>query len=138
MKLNCLSLALLAAGTLPAAAASPPQGEAPAVTVQRIVERMDRDNDGQVSLEEYRNTMMRRFHAADRNADGALQSNEVPPEWVVVPAADLADGRVTLDEFSDELPAGFNAFDSSGDGRLDNAELNSLASARAAKLETSP
>jgi len=138
MKTTLLCLALLAPWAAPAAAATPPQDQAPEITVGQILERMDRDNDGQVSFEEYRNAMIRHFHAADRNADGGLQSSEIPPEWVVLSAADLVDGRITLDVFSDELPAGFNAYDSNGDGRLDNAELNALATARAAKLETSP
>lgn len=130
-------LGMLALCTLPAIAA-PAAVELPATSVQRILQRMDRDNDGKVSFEEYRNAMNRRFHAVDKNADGTLQVDEIPKEWVVVPAADLADAEVTLDEFSAELRPGFARFDANSDGLLDDAELTAFATARAAKLEASP
>ena len=128
---------LLVFSSLPALAA-PAADDTPATSVQRILQRMDQNNDGNVSFEEYRNAMVRRFHAVDKNADGTLQVDEIPKEWVVVPAADLADAEVTLDEFSAELRPGFARFDANSDGLLDDAELTAFATARAAKLEASP
>lgn len=130
-------LGLLVFSSVPAMSA-PATDDTPATSVQRILQRMDQDNDGKVSFEEYRNAMIRRFHAVDKNADGTLQADEIPREWAVVPPADLSDAEVTLDEFSAELRPGFARFDANSDGLLDDGELTAFATARAAKLEASP
>ena len=130
-------LGLLVFSSVPAMSA-PATDDTPATSVQRILQRMDQDNDGKVSFEEYRNAMVRRFHVVDKNTDGTLQANEIPKEWVVVPAADLSDAQVTLEEFSAELRPGFARFDANGDGLMDDSELSAFATARAAKLETTP
>ena len=130
-------LGLLVFSSVPAMSA-PATDDTPATSVQRILQRMDQDNDSKVSFEEYRNAMVRRFHVVDKNTDGTLQANEIPKEWVVVPAADLSDAQVTLEEFSAELRPGFARFDANGDGLMDDSELSAFATARAAKLETTP
>ena len=130
-------LGLLVFSSVPAMSA-PATDDTPATSVQRILQRMDQDNDGKVSFEEYRNAMIRRFHAVDKDADAALQVDEIPKEWLVVQTADLSDSEVTLEEFSAELRPGFARFDSNGDGLLDEAELIAFATARAAQLEASP
>lgn len=107
-------------------------------TVQRILARMDRDNDGKVGFEEYRNAMTRRFHAVDKNADGLLQATELPEEWVVVQAADIPSGGLGLESFSEHMRNSFSAFDSNQDGSLDHDELIALAKARAAREEATP
>ena len=130
-------LSLLVFSSLPALA-EPAADDTPATSVQRILQRMDQDNDGKVSFEEYRNAMVRRFHVVDKNTDGTLQADEIPKEWVVVPAADLSDAQVTLEEFSAELRPGFARFDANSDGLMDESELSAFATARAAKLEAAP
>ena len=130
-------LGLLVFSSLPAMAA-PAADDTPATSVQRILQRMDQNNDSKVSFEEYRNGMVRRFHVVDKNTDGTLQADEIPKEWVVVPAADLSDAQVTLEEFSAELRPGFARFDANGDGLMDDSELTAFATARAAKLEATP
>ena len=137
MRLASALLSLLVFSSLPALA-EPAADDTPATSVQRILQRMDQDNDGKVSFEEYRNAMTRRFHVVDKNTDDTLQADEIPKEWVVVPAADLSDAQVTLEEFSTELRPGFARFDVNSDGLLDDAELTAFAAARAAKLEASP
>lgn len=109
-----------------------------ATTVQRILARMDRDNDGKVGFEEYRNAMTRRFHAVDKNGDGALEVDELPEEWVVVNAADIPATGMSLENFSDHMRSSFDSFDANKDGSLDNDELTALAKARAAKMEAKP
>lgn len=138
MKRTILLPALLALCCAPALAAPEASADEHATTVQRILQRMDRDNDGKVGFEEYRNAMTRRFHAVDRNADGALQADELPPEWVVVDAADIPAGGMGLDGFSGHMRSSFAGFDANHDGNLDNEELTTLAKARAAKLEATP
>ncbi len=130
-------LGLLVFSSVPAMAA-PTVDDTPATTVQRILQRMDQDNDGKVSFEEYRNAMVRRFHVVDKNTDDTLQADEIPKEWIVVPPADLSDAKVTLEEFSAELRPGFARFDANSDGLLDDSELTAFATARAAKLEATP
>ncbi len=109
-----------------------------ATTVQRILARMDRDNNGQVGFEEYRNAMTRRFHAVDKNGDGVLQANELPEEWVVVNASDIPANGMGLEAFAEHMRSSFASFDANHDGSLDNDELTVLAKARAAKREATP
>lgn len=137
MRPASMLLGLLVFSSVPALAA-PAADDTPATSVQRILQRMDQDNDSKVSFEEYRNAMVRRFHVVDKNADGTLQADEIPKEWVVVPPADLSDAQVTLEEFSSELRPGFARFDANGDGLMDDSELTAFATARAAKLEATP
>jgi Ca2+-binding EF-hand superfamily protein len=99
---------------------------------------MDRDNDGKVDFEEYRNAMTRRFHKVDADSDGFMEQEEVPKEWLAVGAADLADGKVTAEEFAAGLQPAFDGFDLDHDGALNNDELATFAQARAAKLEETP
>lgn len=112
--------------------------EAPVSSVDLILQRMDRDNDGQLSFEEYRNAVTRRFHKLDADGDGFLVQKEVPKEWLAVGAADLADGKVSAEEFGAGLQPAFDSFDLDNDNRLNNQELASFAQARAAKLEAAP
>jgi Ca2+-binding EF-hand superfamily protein len=142
MQRICLATALFALVSVSASSAVAAEKKAapaaPATSVQRILQRMDRDNNGQVGFEEYRNAMTRRFHAVDKNADGALQASEIPPEWVVVDAADVPAAGLALDAFADHMRASFNSFDANHDNSLDHDELTALADARAAKLEAKP
>jgi len=66
------------------------------VTSERILQRMDRDGDGKVGEEEFRNAMMRRFAAADANRDGVLSRDEVPTHSVVVQNSESSGARSSL------------------------------------------
>ena len=136
MKRILLVAALSALCPLPALAAD--TADEHVATVQRILARMDRDNDGKVGFEEYRNAMTRRFHAVDKNADGALQPDELPEEWVVVQATDIPAGGLGLEAFSDHMRTSFAGFDANRDGSLEHDELIALAKARAARQEAKP
>lgn len=130
MKLIAALPVLLALTCLPAAA------DTPVTSTQQLLKRMDRNNDGKVSFEEYRNAVSRRFHALDRDGDGLLQDSEIPPEWRVGEAGGA--GALTHEEFAAHLPTVFREFDRNQDGQLDHDELTALANARAARLEAKP
>ena len=121
---------LLVLTCLPAAA------DTPVTSTQQLLKRMDRNNDGKVSFEEYRNAVSRRFHSLDRDGDGQLQDGEIPPEWRVGEAG--GPGVLTQAEFAAHLPTVFQEFDRNHDGQLDHDELDTLAAARAARLEAKP
>ena len=121
---------LLVLMSLPAAA------DTPVASTQQLLKRMDRNNDGTVSFEEYRNAVSRRLHALDRDGDGQLQDGESPPEWRVGEAG--GPGVLTQSEFAAHLPTVFQEFDRNQDGQLDHDELDTLAAARAARLEAKP
>jgi Ca2+-binding EF-hand superfamily protein len=130
---------ILLAFCLPTLALAAPAGDKTSATsVERILKRMDRDNDGKLGFEEYRNAMTRRFLAEDANGDGALESDEIPKEWLAVGATDLADGKISTEEFAARLQPTFDGFDLDRDGKLSDDELASFAQARAAKLEGTP
>lgn len=108
------------------------------VTSKQIVDRMDRDGDGKISEEEFRNAMMRRFSAADANRDGVLSGDEVPAHSLVVKGSIGAGGRVKLEDFSASLQNVFDQYDADRDGELAGGEIDKLARARAALKEAKP
>ncbi len=110
------------------------------VTRAGLLERMDRDGDGKIQYEEYRNSMMRRFGNADRNDDGVLRADELPQHMVVIREAAKvdSDGSVTLDAFTDALKPVFDRFDANHDGVLEGEEIDAFARARAVLQEITP
>lgn len=108
------------------------------VTGKQIVDRMDRDGDGKVSEEEFRNAMMRRFSSADANRDGVLTGDEVPTHSLVVQGSAGAGGEVKLEDFSASLHNVFAQYDANHDGELAGDEIDQLAHARAALKEAKP
>lgn len=129
-------VAVLAA--VPCAAMAQPV-EVP-VTAAGLLERMDRNGDGKIDYEEYRNSMMRRFGNADRNDDGVLRGDELPQHMVVIREAAKvgSDGAVTVDAFTDALKPVYDRFDANHDGVLEGQEIDSFARARAALQEITP
>lgn len=78
--------------------------------------RFDSNGDGRVSLQEYQNYMSRGFHAMDRNGDGVLTADELPPGVRVRKA-------VTLEAHLRSLARMFDQLDVNNDGYLDASEL---------------
>jgi Ca2+-binding EF-hand superfamily protein len=107
---SALALALLLA-------APPAAGEPPARDFARapadLLARFDADGDGRVDEEEYVAYLMRGFHARDRDGNGVLEGDELPPG-----AKPLAAG-----ENEARLRRQFHRQDADGDGRLDAREL---------------
>jgi Ca2+-binding EF-hand superfamily protein len=123
-------------GTVAANAVSPPPASQPVDTAQAMLDRMDRNLDGKISLEEYRNAMVRRFGARDVNDDGVLEGDEFPKEWLAGAAVEGATGKVSFEQFTAELPLVFDGFDADKDGQLDAAEIAAFAAARKTQEET--
>lgn len=105
----------------------------PVDTAVQLLERMDRNVDGKISFEEYRNAMVRRFDAIDGDGDGTLVAQEIPPEWLAGAQARAPGGKVSRLEFGDSLQPVFDRFDADKDGQLDAAEIEAFASARKAQ-----
>ncbi|MFO1394117.1 MAG: EF-hand domain-containing protein [Steroidobacteraceae bacterium] len=105
-------------------------------TAQAMLDRMDRNMDGKISFEEYRNAMIRRFGARDVNNDGVLEGNEFPKEWLAGADVQQATGKVTFEQFSVELQLVFDNFDTNKDGELDSAEIAAFAAARKKQEES--
>jgi hypothetical protein len=117
-------------GSMTTNAASPQSADQPVDTAAAMLDRMDRSVDGRISLEEYRNAMVRRFGARDRNDDGVLEGDEFPREWLAGADVQGATGKVTWEQFAIELRLVFEQFDVDKDGQLDTAEIAAFASAR--------
>ena len=96
-------------------------GEAVVVTEQvSAFESSDRDADGKISFEEYRNRMTKIFFDLDANQDGALSEDELSEILIAHrEAADLdRDGLVSHREFAGHTALIFAHADSDSDGHL--------------------
>lgn len=128
--------AALLLGTMTANAADPSPADQPVDTPKALLDRMDRNLDGKISFEEYRNSMVRRFGARDVNGDGVLEGDEFPKEWLAGADVKEATGKVTLDQVSGELHLVFDRVDVDKDGQLDTAEIAAFAAARRSQEES--
>lgn len=131
----CVAAAMVL-GMMAANAATPQPADQPVDTPKAMLDRMDRNVDGKISLEEYRNAMIRRFGARDRNDDGVLEGDEFPKEWLAGADVQGATGRVTWEQFAVELQLVFDQFDVDKDSQLDAAEIATFAAARKTQEET--
>lgn len=129
-KLCIGAMAVLA--TMTASAADPQ----PVDTAKAMLDRMDRNVDGKIGFEEYRNAMIRRFGARDVNDDGVLDGDEFPKEWLAGADVQGATGKVTFEQFAAELQLVFDHFDVDKDGQLDTAEIAAFAAARQTQEES--
>lgn len=103
-------LALLALGATAAQAQS---------TRAEYLRLFDTDGDGRVSLAEYQEYMSRGFYAMDRNGDGVLTADELPPGV-------SARTPRTLDAHRRALARMFDRLDVNNDGYLDANELTAV------------
>jgi Ca2+-binding EF-hand superfamily protein len=123
-------------GAMTANAADPRPADQPVDTAKAMLDRMDRNVDGKISFEEYRNAMIRRFGARDRNDDGVLEGDEFPKEWLAGAGMQGATGKVTWEQFAAELQLVFDQFDVDKNGQLDAAEIAAFAAARKTQEES--
>jgi Ca2+-binding EF-hand superfamily protein len=107
-------------------------------SADEILRRLDTDGDGRVSKEEYAH---REFDQYDRNRDGVLDENDVPPRVAKEqgPARRLkgldknGDGKVTFAEFADgPILDRFKSLDKDGSGYLERPEIEAIAAKMAA------
>jgi len=122
--------------TMTASAASPQPAGQPVDTAKAMLDRMDRNVDGKIDFEEYRNAMVRRFGARDVNDDGVLEGDEFPKEWLAGADVQGATGKVTFEQFTAELQIVFDRFDVDKDGQLDATEIAAFAAARKTQEES--
>lgn len=89
-------------------------------------ESTDRDADGKINMEEFRNRMTKVFLELDVDGDGVLEAEEFS-QVLVAPHHELADsdGSKTLSqrEFIDHTTLLFEAVDSDNDGHFTKQEL---------------
>lgn len=91
------------------------------------LELVDRDADGRISYEEYRNRMVKSFVELDQDRDTVLTQEELS-RFVVKPHHELADrdgdGTVTYDEFMSHATVLFAVVDENRDGYLTDEEYH--------------
>lgn len=89
-------------------------------------ESADRDADGKISMEEFRNRMTKVFFELDADGDGVLQESEFS-QVLVAPHHELADSdssnTVSHKEFMGHTILLFETVDTNGDGHFTKEEL---------------
>ena len=119
----CLALGTTLRAEEEVEVATAPAGEA--IPVSNF-ESADRDADGKLSMEEFRNRMTKVFLEHDADGDGVLDAEEFS-QVLVAPHHELADsdGSKTLSqrEFMDHTAVLFEAVDGDDDGHLTKQEL---------------
>ena len=90
----------------------------------------DRDGNGSLDSEEFRDRMVETFYLLDKNGDGHLTMDELPAaSRADFKAADKnGDGRLVLKEFLIVHFFSFRAADTNGDGVLSPAEVKAAES----------
>ncbi|AWJ90567.1 hypothetical protein Sp245p_12610 [Azospirillum baldaniorum] len=121
--------------TLMVALAVPPHIAATAATASmehardaRIFELLDDDEDGRVSMMEFKNNQMLVFYILDRNKDLALTADETFLPADVFASIAGADGKIDTLEFLDIVDVAFKQADTNHDGMLDRQEFAALLS----------
>jgi len=91
------------------------------------MEITDRDTDGRISYEEYRNQMVKVFVELDSEGDGSLVDEELA-KFAIEPHHELADrdgsGEVSPDEFMGYATILFAVVDTDRDGYLTQEEFH--------------
>jgi Ca2+-binding EF-hand superfamily protein len=92
----------------------------------------DRDGDGMISAEEYRNTTAHAFHELDANNDDQIAGSEIeafPPD-VRRELDPNGNDAISREEFLDHALRSFQVCDEDGDGATSFAEANSCPERR--------
>ncbi len=87
---------------------------------ERMLERLDTNKDGNISLDEAKAGSAERFKHVDKNGDGIITPDEAP-RMFDSPDANH-DGKVTPDELTAAAEARFKRGDTDGDGVITAAE----------------
>jgi Ca2+-binding EF-hand superfamily protein len=105
--------------TLLFSATSNAQSDDLANSPAELLQRVDRNRDGRVSLSEYQRYLSRGFEAMDRNGDGIVAANELPAGTRYRERREL--DLTTLEQ---RFARQFHALDRDRNGWLDVNELN--------------
>lgn len=89
-------------------------------TMADVFDRMDRDGDGAISQEEFRNWMAATYGRKDVDRNRTLTWIELHPDGRPQPT-DWVD--FSLDDVMDAIPQAFAQRDTDGDGKLSRAEM---------------
>ena len=114
-------------------AAEPTSARTPAASEaapDEAIARLDRNGNGALDPEEFRNGMMQRFGTLDADSNGTLEAAEIPPDTRIAGLAD-ARGNVSLEQFQQAIPGIFANLDTDGDGALSSDEIRAARKGRA-------
>ena len=90
----------------------------------RMLEKVDTNKDGNLSLDEVQAAAAERFKRLDKNADGVVTAEEAP-RMFDTPDADH-NGQVTADELATHAAARLKRADANGDGMVSEAEREAM------------
>ena len=106
----CAGLALAAVAAAAAEEVVRHAGAALGASPEERFGNLDRDGDGSISWEEFRNSLTRVFFAEDPDDDGTLQGRDAGS------AAAVAGRPITIEEWTASGQAVFVRIDANGDG----------------------
>ncbi|MBK3773160.1 hypothetical protein GAY31_02990 [Azospirillum brasilense] len=92
----------------------------------RIFELLDDDQDGSVSMTEFKNNQMLVFYILDHNKDLSLTADETFLTPDAFKSISGTDGKIDTLEFLDIVDSAFKQADTNHDGLLDRQEFVAL------------
>jgi hypothetical protein len=111
------------AGLIEAAHAQPGPGDGPGGGMN-MMQMIDTDKDGKISLIEYTAMAQMRWARISQGADKVTLASLRPmQQGAFAGIAPAADGTVSKDAYEAAIPGKFKAADANGDGSLDQAEM---------------